>query len=411
MIKIAFIKFAGLSTGGTEKFLQIIAANLPKDKFSVDFFYCDPAPSIGPVGVMLPTSPLQEAYVRSSGVNLKKFHVGAMDLTKPDHPWVDTNFWEVFNENNYDIIQTGRSGQKEFPFTKIKKTPIVDSLHFTGGVDNQYNISRVMHLCNWSAQRWIARGGDRSRVVLVSLPILPLERQQTDFRQELGIDSGIFVYGFHQRPDNTIFSEIPLAAYAKVENETTAFMLLGGGDAYKKQAQDLGLKHVYFVSPQPSQDGVKRFLNTLNVYAHGRKDGEVNSQAMAEAMAFGLPIVSHYSSVNNGHVECIGQAGLVVKTVTEYAAELSRLKAENEYYQFRSKAALSRFSEMYELSGQINHFIHIYEDVVNNPFPHPVKRFFSTLNYSQTIRWYMVRLHSFLKYQLGLDLLSFRRKQ
>ena len=47
MIKVAFIKFGGMANGGTEKYLQTIAAHLPKDEFEVDFFYCDAAPYIG----------------------------------------------------------------------------------------------------------------------------------------------------------------------------------------------------------------------------------------------------------------------------------------------------------------------------------------------------------------------------
>ena len=43
-IKIAFIKYAGCASGGTEKFLQVIAANLNKNKFEVDYFYCDATP-------------------------------------------------------------------------------------------------------------------------------------------------------------------------------------------------------------------------------------------------------------------------------------------------------------------------------------------------------------------------------
>ena len=45
-IKVAFIKFGGMANGGTEKYLQTIAAHLPKDEFEVDFFYCDAAPYI-----------------------------------------------------------------------------------------------------------------------------------------------------------------------------------------------------------------------------------------------------------------------------------------------------------------------------------------------------------------------------
>ena len=32
-IKVAFIKFGGMANGGTEKYLQTIAAHLPKDEF------------------------------------------------------------------------------------------------------------------------------------------------------------------------------------------------------------------------------------------------------------------------------------------------------------------------------------------------------------------------------------------
>ena len=39
MIKIAFVKFGGMSIGGTEKYLQTIASHLPKDQFEVDFYY------------------------------------------------------------------------------------------------------------------------------------------------------------------------------------------------------------------------------------------------------------------------------------------------------------------------------------------------------------------------------------
>ena len=40
-IKIACIKFGGLAATGTEKWYQVIAANLPEDEFIVDYYYCD----------------------------------------------------------------------------------------------------------------------------------------------------------------------------------------------------------------------------------------------------------------------------------------------------------------------------------------------------------------------------------
>ena len=47
MIRIAFIKFGGLAAGGTERVLQTIALNLPKEKYQVTYFYTDSAPYVG----------------------------------------------------------------------------------------------------------------------------------------------------------------------------------------------------------------------------------------------------------------------------------------------------------------------------------------------------------------------------
>ena len=75
-IKIAFIKQGGLISGGTEKFLQAIAANLPKDRFDVDYYYSDPAPFKGqetkPIAI---TDMHRVKYMQDNGVNLVKFNI------------------------------------------------------------------------------------------------------------------------------------------------------------------------------------------------------------------------------------------------------------------------------------------------------------------------------------------------
>ena len=81
MIKIAFIKFGGMAIGGTEKVLQTIAAELPKDQFQVDFFYCDAAPYIGSDFKHIDTDPSRVEYVKEHGVNLIKFDVEFKDVT------------------------------------------------------------------------------------------------------------------------------------------------------------------------------------------------------------------------------------------------------------------------------------------------------------------------------------------
>lgn len=341
-IRIAFIKFAGLSAGGTEKFLQTVAANLNKERFDVDYFYCDSAPYIGSEYKHSDTDKNRLDYMKNKEVNLIKFRVKFKNVNSYVHNWEETDFWEKFDENSYDIIQTGRGGYPEYPFNLINKTPIVDSIHLTSGVDNKKNISRVMHICDWNAKKWIKRGGDKSRIVLVSHP-MEISFNGGSLIEELGLNEK-FIFGFHQRDDDDIFSNIPLDAYSMIENENTAFVLLGGGSKYREQALKLGLKNFYFLDHTANSDYIYSFLNTLNVYSHGRKDGEVNSTAMAEAMYFGLPIVSHFSKSSNGHVECIGEAGSVVNNVLEYKEELVKLMNQKDYYSYRSVEAKKKIS-------------------------------------------------------------------
>jgi len=398
-IRIAFIKYGGMSNGGTEKMLQIIAANLDKNKFKVDYYYCDSSTYKGSNSIHLNTDSHRLHYMEKSGVNLIKFSVEAKDLTSPFHNWIDTNFWEVFNEENYDIVQTGRSGHKEFPFNKIRNVPIVDIIALSAGSDNQYNISKVMHICKWSADIWTKSGGDKSRVSIISLPIEVENKPYNDLRITFALEDK-FIYGMHQRPSNDIFSEIPLLAYKSIESKDTAFVILGGGAKYKEQAKSLGLKNIYFLPATGDSSVIFEFLSTLNVYSHGRKDGEVNSQAMAEAMYFGLPIVSHTSKVNNGHIECIGDAGKVVITVEEYANELKRLQLDKQYLATKQEVAKKRFQENYELSGQMKIIENIYKSVIKDPFPFPWRRRLYALHWTQNIRIWMKWVYLKSKYYL-----------
>lgn len=395
-IKIAFVKYGGLTSGGSEKMLQIIAAHLPKERFDVTYFYCDPSPYRGGQAPQGKTDPFRYEYMKQAGVRLVKFSVKEKDITTPTHIWRGTNFFEVFNEDDFDIIQTCRSGHKEYPFTHIRKKPIVDIIALSSGSDNQYNISRVLQISSWSAINWVTRGGDKKRVSIISLPIDIKEKNNDSFRYEFNVENH-FVFGMHQRKDNSIFSPIPLEAYKMIEDDTTVFILLGGGDRYKKQAEELSIKNIFFIEQSGDSEVIHKFLRTLDVFTHGRKDGEVNSQAMAEAMYFRLPIVSHISSINNGHVECVRDAGVVVTTVNEYAKEMRKLSTNKEYYNYRSKNSKKNFKENYELNGQIKNMATIYEEVYNNPFPNKIYRILMSLHYTQNLR--LLAVYLYLKFK------------
>ena len=363
MIKVAFIKFGGMANGGTEKVLQTIAAELPKDKFIVDYFYCDSAPYIGSDFVHPDTDPSRVQYVKDSGVNLIKFDVGFKDLRTSTHDWVDTNFWELFDEEKYDVIQTGRSGHPEYPFTLINKTPIVDSIHLSGMAENKHNSIKTVLISNEQRDRWIMSGGPAEKAVIIPNPLKIPDVGEVNYREEFGWQDK-FIFGLHQRRDNHIFSPIPLEAYDEIEDDNTAFLLLGGSENYQKQAKDLGLKNFKHLPPVGELEPIHKFLNTLDVFAHGRSDGEQCSCAIIEAMSHGLPVISH-TAPSMGQLEQIGDAGKVANNYQEYSEVMVDMIDDKNYYNKCAQNSKKRYNEIYKLESIIKKYADIYEGVVN----------------------------------------------
>ncbi len=362
-IKIAFIKFGGMANGGTEKYLQTIAAYLPKDQFDVDFFYCDAAPYIGSDFKHLDTDASRVEYTKSHGVNLIKFNVGFKDITKPTHDWVDTNFWDVFNEDDYDVIQTGRSGHPEYPFTMINNTPIVDSIHLAGMGENKSNVFKTVLISQEQKTRWINAGGAPDKATIIPVPVEVPNYTDESYREEFGWKDK-FVFGMHQRNDIHIFSSIPLEAYDEIESDNTAFLILGGSSNHRKQAKDLGLKNVQFLDTTSDIGLIHKFLNTLDVYAHGRSDGEQCSSSIIEGLSHGLPVISH-TATSMGQVEQIGDAGKVVEDYEEYADVMRSMIDDYEYYRQCVTNASMRYNEIYNVESIINRFVEIYKEVVD----------------------------------------------
>ena len=363
MIKIAFIKFGGMAIGGTEKVLQTIAAELPKDEFVVDYFYCDAAPYIGSDFKHIDTDPSRVEYVKEHGGNTIKFNVEFKDVTKSTHDWINTDFWDYFDENNYDIIQTGRSGHPEYPFHMINKTPIVDSIHLSGMAENKANSLKTVLISNEQRQRWIASGGPVERAVTIPNPLKIPDVGSINYREEFGWQDK-FIFGLHQRRDNNIFSPIPLEAYDEIETDDTAFLLLGGSENYQKQAKDLGLKNFKHLPTTGELEPIHKFLNTLDVYAHGRSDGEQCSCAIIEAMSHSLPVISH-TAPSMGQAEQIDNAGKVVDNYEQYSNVMIDMLYNKNYYDRCVSNSKKRYEDVYKLDTVIKKYIEIYKEVAN----------------------------------------------
>lgn len=340
----------------------MMASNLPSS-FDVDFYYCDAAPYIGSDYRHPDTDPARLRYMQERGVNLIKFSVGAKDVTTPTHDWVDTDFWKIFRPERYDFVQTAKAGPAEYPYFLLE-LPVVEYVTLSAGVDKSANIACSIHLSQWQRAQWFRSGGDLSKSAVIPIPAEP-PATGLDMRGDLGIPSNELVAGFHQRVDEHIFSPIPLQAFAKVARSDWHFILMGGGEAYKKQARQLGLRNVHFVPHSGSSEQISRFLNSLDVFAHGRSDGETFGTVFAEAMMHGRPCLSHRSAIANAQPETMGPAGLFAESAQDYADKLERLLVDSSLRQRLASKARRHAEEYYSIPACVDELTRIYAKVVD----------------------------------------------
>jgi glycosyltransferase involved in cell wall biosynthesis len=368
-IKIAFIKFGGLAAGGTERWLQVIAANLDKNFFHIDYYYCDAAPYLGSSWKHPDTDENRLQYMLDNKVNLIKFHVGAVNARKRTKDWIDTDFWDVFDEKKYDFIQTAKSGLREYPFFLMGKSKIVDSIHLDAGVDFSPNIIWTVHNSCWQRRKWIKKGGNAQRSSVCCVPIVP-QREQSNLRQQLKIPDNAIVAGFHQRNDDNIFSPIPLASFKKLKSPERYFIILGGGEKYRTQAKALNIDNVIFLEHNSDSSIIGKFLNTLDIYAHGRYDGETFGAVIAEAMLNKLPCISHKSHIANAHHETMGPGGIWASSQEDYTNKLELLFLDKNMRDKIAAKAYKYAMSNYTLDSCIKKMENLYRDLLDNQKPY-----------------------------------------
>ena len=364
-IKVAFVKFGGLALGGTEKHLQILAAYLPRDKFDVTYFYCDSAPYIGSDWVHPDTDPHRLQWMKDKGVKLVKFNVGYKDVRVATHDWIDTDFWDLFNENDFDIIQTGRAGHSEYPFTMINTIHQVDCVSLPNMAESKENVKKVVLISNDQLEGW-KRCHTSEPEKAVEIPLLSFLEEENvvkNYREELGIDENTIVYGMHQRPNDGIFSSMLIDAYSQLQNENVALVILGGSDLYKKQAEEVGAKNVHFLETSADPKVIHSFLNTLDVYTHARHDGETQGCVLVEAMFHGLPIVTHVAPAM-GHKDTMGSAGIMSQNLEEYVDNMRLFldSVERDRYTIRAR---KRYKEAFSLDHIVGSYVKIYKEIMS----------------------------------------------
>jgi len=320
-LKIAFCKYGGLAAGGTEKYLQSLALLYHSNGHDVDYYYTNATPIEGTNWQHPDTCPIRKSLLESSGINTKLVKIRFRRGADREAEWVDTNFFDLFKESDYDYLVTAGDGRPEYPYTRLKQIPIIHTVH-GWHVYNAPNIYKSILLCKWQAEKWLASGGDTSKLEVIP-PLIPIPSFEAgSFRKTVSIPPDALVFGLHQSPG--VASLVSLDAFSKVVKDNVYYIIMGGDSIHRAYCNNRGIKNVIFL-PASDAQSVHSFLDGIDVYAHCRRDGEVCSACLIEAMAHSKPIISHYGDGTNlGHIEQVQEIGNITNNVDEYAREMRR---------------------------------------------------------------------------------------
>ena len=333
---------------------------------SVTYFYTD-AVTCGRNNWMHPgTDPVRKEYMQSIGAKLVEVKCAHIKALERGGEWLDTDFWELFDENDFDAVIGGHKGEPNWPFSKMKDVPIIETVHgtaFTSGV-SKYATAYIL-ISEIQKQKWFELGGLKDKTYSV-YPMVGIPDFNENTREKYGIPVDKFVYGMHQSNRKGLWSSMPLQAYAAIENEDTCFVMLGGEQQYVHQAKSLNLKnfiHVPFVS---TAEEIHEVLSCFDVYAHGRSDGEVCSAAIIEAMYHGLPIVTHKSRANNGHLWQINGCGFLAENVEQYAKNLYYLFNDKDLYSLSSTKTKETYANKFDYETTMKQTLEVLENAAKS---------------------------------------------
>lgn len=315
---ILIYQIAGLSHGGTEKNLQLIANGLA-EKYQVFFMYGDKdvepnrKESLQSNIVMIPFS------YTENGVKVPHRLLEAKPHIK-----------KVIVDYDIDIIITATPGYAHYPWNIITEIPIIISNVF-GAPSLQKNIVATVFMSDTVrkfAEHWTGpRKSHHTKLLPIgSLPPENIANLGKDLRKRLDIPEDDFVFGRIGRNDDSIFDPIGIRAWQKIADKHpySHYLIMSPPPILVKIVESEKIPRVHFLPPSGREIDVWSFHGAIDSMAHFRFDGETSGVAIAESLFVGNPIISHRSPIWNAHLGYLSggiHARIAdINNVDEYAA-------------------------------------------------------------------------------------------
>lgn len=295
MKKINILEFSNQwALGGTEKSAQLFMKYMNKNVFNI----------------------FVAGWAGGDRLNfVKEF---AEDLLISDNP---EKLVEWIKSKNIDLVHFHRAGSPESNAIDVFRAAGVRCLiehnifgQYDSGPDEP-KIDKHIFVSNIQKELYKIRAAahyDETKAVALYNPV-----EVKEFKKHSNIDYYRPIFGRHSRADPSKWHPINIQILPRVKSAIpeAKFHVIGLPDNYREAIKTIGcMDMVVEFASTVDENEIRNFLNGITVFTHGSVIGESFGIGIAEAMAMGLPVVTHFGGDS-------AQAELVTDGFTGFISE------------------------------------------------------------------------------------------
>ncbi len=336
-----------LGPGGTEKVMQLFAVHLDRTQFQAAVY----SPRDGERG----------SLIRKEGIPT----------------YISTDLLKVVESFKPHVVHLHRAGWPDPELLSPLRgagIPVVVETNVFGRHDPSplgRIIDRHLFVSNFCADRFERETGIKAEAPEYGVLYNPVD---TDFFARIAGDRRDLsrpVVGRISRADPGKWSRLALDILPILAREVPGFRyrVIGAIPEAREFVINHGLESsVSFLPPILTDNELAEFLNSISVLAHANDTGESFGLVIAEAMAAGLPVVTHPCPGlrDNAQLELVehGRTGLVAENATDYAAAVRHLLDNPEEAGRMGQAGREKAQKLFRAQTIARQLEQIYIDLL-----------------------------------------------
>lgn len=335
-----------LGLGGTEKVMQLFVSGLDRGRFTPAVY----SPLDGERGPLL----------RATGIPT----------------YVGPDLLSVLNAFRPQVVHLHRAGWPEPELLRplrLAQVPVVVETNVFGRHDPSPQaqiIDRTLFVSHFCARRFSQQNGipaEASRYGVLHNPV------DTDFfaRACPPRDLSAPMAGRLSRPDPGKWSALALDFLPEVAAALPAFRyrVVGGIPEAERFVAEHGLAgNVDFLPPLATDADLAGFFRSVSLLAHANDTGESFGLAIAEAMAAGLPVVTHPCPGlrDNAQLELVedGVTGLVARDAAAYARAVLTLLRDPALARRMGEAGRAKAQRLFRVQDLVRRLEDLYLELL-----------------------------------------------